>query len=144
MVFIDNILIYSKTWADHLDHIRQVFYLLYKHQFQVKLSKCSFAQRKLAYLGHVISEKGVATDPGKVSIVQDWPTPCSVKEVRSFLGLAGYYRKFVQHFGTISKPLTSLFKKGSQFVWTSEQKESFQTLKTALVAQPTQIFCYRN
>lgn len=84
----------------------------------------------------MISEKGVATDLGKVAIVQRWPTPSCAKEVRSFLGLAGYYRKFVLHFGTISKPLTNLLKKGAQFVWTEEQDESFQTLKATLVSAP--------
>jgi hypothetical protein len=116
VVFIDDVLIYSKTWSEHIDHIRQVFALLQKHQFKVKLSKCSFAKTDLAYVGHVINANGVATDPKKVAIVQDWPTPTSAKEVRSFLGLAGYYRKFVQGFGSICKPLTNLLKKGSVFV----------------------------
>lgn len=116
VVFIDDILIFSKSWAEHLAHIRQVFKLLHQHQFKVKLSKCSFAQKELSYLGHIISEKGVATDPSKIEIVQHWPTPTSVKEVRSFLGLAGYYRKFVQNFGSISRPLTNLLKKGSLFL----------------------------
>lgn len=85
VVFIDDILIYSKTWDEHLIHIQQVFTLLQKHQFKLKLSKCSFAKQELSYLGHVISRQGVATDPSKVSIIQDWPTPTNVKEVRSFL-----------------------------------------------------------
>ena len=102
----------------------------------MKLSKCSFAQTELVYLRHIISAQGVATDPSKVAIVQNWPTPSSAKEVRSFLGLAGYYRKFVQNFGAISKPLTSLLKKGVMFVWTTAQKTSFQALKTALTTAP--------
>ena len=110
--------------------------LLHKHQFKIKLSKCSFAKKELAYLGHVISAKGVATDPTKVNIIKHWPTPTNVKEVRSFLGMASYYRKFVQGFGTISKPLTSLLKKGSVFFWAQEQQQSFQTLKDALVTTP--------
>jgi hypothetical protein len=116
VVFIDDILIYSRTCAEHLHHIKEVFALLHKHQFKVKLSKCSFAKRELAYLGHVISAQGVATDPTKVNIIKHWPTPTRTKEVRSFLGMAGYYRKFVQGFGTLSKPLTVLLKKGSVFV----------------------------
>lgn len=78
----------------------------------VKLSKCSFAKQELKYLGHVISLAGVSTDPDKVQIIADWPAPQSVKELRSFLGMAGYYRKFVQKFGLIAKPLTHLLKKG--------------------------------
>jgi len=136
VVFIDDVLIYSKTWQDHLNHIKQVFQLLQHHQFKVKLSKCSFAKTELAYLGHIISAKGVATDPSKIATVRDWPTPSSVKEVRSFLGLAGYYRKYVQGFGAICKPLTNLLKKGEIFLWTSEHQSSFQALKTALITAP--------
>lgn len=90
----------------------------------------------MAYLEHVISDKGVATDLSKIAIVRDWPTPISAKEVRSFLGLAGYYRKFVQGFGAISKPLTNLLKRGVQFIWTLEHESSFQALKTALISAP--------
>lgn len=88
----------------------------------------------MTYHGHVISADGVATDPTKVDIVKNWPTPIYVKEVRSFLGLAGYYKKYVQGFGAIS--LTSLLRKGVVFVWTSEQKSSFQALKAALISAP--------
>jgi hypothetical protein len=113
-----------------------VFTLLHQHQFKVKLSKCSFAQKALSYLGHVISEQGVVTDPSKVDIIQNWPCPQSVKDVRSFLGIAGYYRKFVPNFCTISRPLTNLLKKGSIFVWTHEQEVAFSVLKSALVSAP--------
>jgi len=99
---------YSKTWAEHLQHIKEVFTLLLQHQFKVKLSKCSFAKKELAYLGHVISAKSVATDPGKVDIIKHWPVPLNAKEVRSFLGMAGYYKKIVQVFGAISRPLESI------------------------------------
>ena len=128
VVFIDDILIYSKTWAEHLHHIQKVFILLHKHQFKIKLSKCSF-EKKLAYLGHVISAKGVAIDPTKVNIIKHWPTPVNVKEVRSFLGMTGYYRKFVQGFGTISKPLTTLLKKGSVFSGLRNNNSLFRLLK---------------
>lgn len=117
VVFIDDILIYSKSLEEHIQHVKMVFYLLREHQFKVRLSKCTFAQQQLKYLGHVISAAGVATDPSKISDVQNWPTPTSVKELRSFLGLAGYYRRFVHHFGMIAKPLTELLKKGQMFVW---------------------------
>ena len=86
----------------------------------------------MRYLGHLISEQGVATDPDKVQAVLQWPTPSSVKELRTFLGLAGYYRRFVRHFGMISRPLTDLLKKGALFVWTAVHEQSFLDLKTAL------------
>lgn len=92
LVFFDDILVYSKTFTEHVQHLRAVLQLLAADQWHVKLSKCSFAQREIAYLGHVISAEGISTDQSKVSAVVNWPSPSNVKELRSFLGLAGYYR----------------------------------------------------
>lgn len=136
VVFIDDILIFSKNWDDHLLHIRTVFSILDQNQFKVNLSKCSFAQQKLHYLGHVISHEGVATDPTKVIAIKSWPTPRNAKDIRSFLGLAGYYRKFIKNFGIISRPLTNLLKKGQLFVWHADHETSFKVLKEALVTTP--------
>jgi hypothetical protein len=136
LVFFDDILIYSKTLEDHIQHIRVVFELLQKDQWKVKFSKCKFAQRQISYLGYVISDQGVSTDPIKISVVVQWPTPSSAKELRSFLGLAGYYRKFVKNFGVISKPLTELLKKNVVFVWTSVHDKSFSALKKSLISAP--------
>jgi len=113
-----------------------VFELLQQHQFKVRLTKCSFAQQQLKYLGHVISAEGVATDPSKITDVQNWPVPTSVKELRGFLGLAGYYRRFVKNFGMLAKPLTKLLKKGHIFAWTPATDQSFQALKHALTTAP--------
>jgi hypothetical protein len=129
LVFFDDILIYSATYADHLLHIKLVFELLAQDKWKIKLSKCTFAQRQINYLGHVISEHGVGTDPKKIEAISNWPSPQNTKELRSFLGLAGYYRKFVRNFGVISKPLTELLKKSVIFVWTSEHEKSFCALK---------------
>jgi len=103
---------------------------------KVRLSKCTFAQQKLHYLGHVLSIAGVSIDPSNVSDVKNWPTPSNLKELRSFLGLAGYCRRFVKNFGMLAKPLTELLKKGTVFVWTNVTKEAFQLLKTALITAP--------
>jgi hypothetical protein len=136
LVFFDDILLYSKSYEDHLVHLELVLELLRKEQWSVKLSKCSFASREISYLGYVIIEKAVATCPDKVNVVQNWHAPTSVKELRSFLGLVGYYRKFIRHFGMISSPLTDLLNKAYLFVWTNEQDMAFQTLKQALVQAP--------
>jgi hypothetical protein len=113
-----------------------VFELLAKDQWKIKMSKCTFAQQEIRYLGHVISAQGVSTDPSKVAAVANWPTPTNVRELRGFLGLAGYYRKFVKHFGIICKPLTDLLKKHTVFVWTAVHEESFTALKQALCHEP--------
>lgn len=105
-----------------------MFAVLQEHHFFIKLSKCSFAKQSLHYLGYVISPKGVAIDPSKVQVIANWPPPQSVKELRSFLGMAGYYRKFVKIFGLLSKPLTNLLKKGQQYIWTTVEASSFQAL----------------
>jgi hypothetical protein len=117
-------------------HLQQVMQLLQKHQWKVKHSKCSFAQRSISYLGYMVSESGVATDPQKVLDVQKWPVPLNLKELRGFLGLSGYYQKFVRHYGIISQPLTQLLRKGVSFVWTVETQIAFDTLKQALTSAP--------
>lgn len=125
--------------AEHwrtITHLKLVFELLTKDNWKIKLSKCAFAQRKISYLGHVISEQGVGTDPSKISAITTWPTPTTAKELRSFLGLAGYYRKFVRHFSIISKPLTELLKKNTIFVWNQTHAQSFTALKSALNSSP--------
>lgn len=132
MVFFDDILVYSQSFEQHVTDLRSVLQLLANDQWKVKLTKCSFAQRQLSYLGHVISAQGVATDPSKISAIVEWPSPANAKELRSFLGLAGYYRRFVKNFGVLSKPLTDLLKKNTIYVWTSTHELAFSALKHAL------------
>jgi hypothetical protein len=103
--------------------------LLAEDQWKVKLSKYSFAQQQVSYLGHVINAQGVATDLVKIQAIAEWPVPNCLKDLRSFLGLVSYYRKFIRHFGDICQPLTALLKKGSLFVWTNEHGIAFDTLK---------------
>jgi len=128
LVFFDDILIYSKTFAEHLVHLRQVLTLLARDKWQVKLSKCHFAQQQISYLGHVVSSAGVATDPSKIQSVRDWLLPQDAKQLRSFLGFVGYYQKFVRHFAIIARPLSDLLKKGTLFVWRADHTTSFKTL----------------
>jgi len=110
LVFLNDILIYSTTLEEHAQHLKLVLQTLQDHQLYLKLSKCSFAQSQLEYLGHTISSHGVATDLDKISAMLHWPTPTSITEVRAFLGLIGYYRKFVKGYGVIAKPLTAILR----------------------------------
>jgi hypothetical protein len=135
LVFFDDILIYSQTWADHLRHLRVALSELARQRLFVKRSKCSFGAPSVAYLGHVISAAGVAMDPAKVQAIHDWPVPRSAREVRGFLGLAGYYRKFVHTYGTVVAPLTTLLKKDG-FSWTGEATAAFDALKAAVTSAP--------
>lgn len=135
MVFIDDILIYSATIEDHLTHLRLVLTALKQHQFFLKQSKCSFAKTELSYLGHIITAAGVATDPSKVSAMLQWPVPTNFTELRGFLGLTGYYRRFVQNYGLLAKPLTTLLRQ-KQFHWSETANTAFQLLKTAMTSTP--------
>jgi hypothetical protein len=111
LVFLDDILIYSDSWSSHLQHVHAMLQCLRDHQLSVKRSKCSFEQPTVAYLGHVISEHGVAMDGEKVATMQAWPPTHTVHAVRDFLGLMGYYRKFICSYGEIAGPLTKLLKR---------------------------------
>ncbi|WVZ90257.1 hypothetical protein U9M48_036572 [Paspalum notatum var. saurae] len=135
LVFFDDILIYSPSWTEHLHHIRVMLEELRRHQLFLKRSKCAFGAASVAYLGHVISAAGVAMDPAKVQAIREWPTPRSVRAVRGFLGLAGYYRKFVHTYGAVAAPLTALLKKDG-FAWTEAATAAFAALKDAVTSAP--------
>lgn len=135
LVFMDDILVFSASLEDHIQHLHAVFQILRENKFYVKVTKCSFAQQSLEYLGHIISDQGVATDPAKTSAMVKWPVPTNITELRGFLGLTGYYRKFVQNYGIIAKPLTLLLKKQG-FQWNSDAQEAFLLLKQAMASTP--------
>ena len=135
LVFFDDILIYSHSLAEHLQHVRAVLNTLHQHRLFVKRTKCEFGAASIGYLGHIISAQGVAMDPEKVRAVADWPQPRSAWAIRGFLGLAGYYRKFVKDFGAIAAPLTALLKKEG-FSWSAEAETAFSTLKAAVTTAP--------
>jgi len=135
LVFFFDILVYSRSWKDHLLYIKQVLGILSDNQLYIKLSKCQFGVILVGYLGHLISSEGVVVDPAKIQAVQNWPVPTSPKGVRGFLGLASYYRKFVRGFGIIAAPLTKLLTKDG-FCWYEDSLLAFNKLKQALISPP--------
>ena len=139
VVFIDDILIYSKSEEEHREHLGIALRVLRDHQLYAKMSKCEFWLREVKFLGHVVSSEGVAVDPSKVDAVLQWESPKSVTEIRSFVGLAGYYRRFIRGFSQIARPLTNLTKKDRPFVWTEQCETAFQELKTLLTTAPVLI-----
>jgi hypothetical protein len=132
LVFFDGILVYSNSWSSHLQHVRLVLQRLRKHKLVVKHSMCSFGTTEVAYLGHVINEKGVSMDIDKVEAVRPWPPPRIVCTVRGFLGLTGHYRKFIHSYSEITAPLTQLLKREA-FRWTSVADLAFTALKATLM-----------
>ncbi|MCW2743449.1 MAG: uncharacterized protein JWR45_3871 [Blastococcus sp.] len=136
IVFLDDILIYSKTEEEHKQHLRVVLDLLRKHKLYAKESKCEFFKTSISFLGYMISADGLGMEPYKVKAVVDWPTPQSATEVRQFLGLAGYYRKFVRHFSHIASPLSELTSATVQWHWGAEQQRAFEQLKHAVTTAP--------
>lgn len=128
VVFFDVILVFSETLEEHHQHLREIFTTLKENQLSVNLSKCSFGQTSVEYLVHVIKAEGVATELVKIAAVTNWPTPTNITELRGFLGLTGYYRRFIQGCGMIGRPLFDALKKDS-FQWSDAQEQAFQELK---------------
>ncbi|XP_073307232.1 uncharacterized protein [Primulina huaijiensis] len=136
VVFIDDILIYSPNEEEHEEHLRLALQTLREKELYAKFKKCEFWLKSVSFLGHVISEAGVSVDPMKVEAITEWPKPKNATDIRSFLGLAGYYRKFVEGFSSIAIPLTKLTQKNSKFIWDEGCEKSFQTLKEKLASTP--------
>ncbi|GJV11605.1 putative reverse transcriptase domain-containing protein [Tanacetum coccineum] len=136
IVFIDDILIYSKDKEEHEEHLKAILELLKKEELYAKFSKCEFWIPKVQFLGHVIDCQGIHVDPAKIESIKDWASPKTPTEIRQFLGLAGYYRRFIEGFSKIAKPMTKLTQKKVAFEWGDKQEAAFQTLKTKLCSAP--------
>ena len=139
VVFMDDILIYSKGRAEHERHLQLALQVLRENQLYAKLEKCDFWLQEVQFLGHMVSKEGISVDPAKVEVVMRWERPKSVFEIRSFLGLAGYYRRFIENFSQIACPMTRLTRKGVSFDWNDKCEESFQELKKRLTTTPVLI-----
>ncbi len=139
VVFIDDILIYSKSEEEHEQHLRLVLKKLKEHQLYAKFSKCDFWLSEVKFLGRVITTQRVAVDPSNVESVTKWTPPKTVSQIRSFLELAGYYRRFIENFSKIARPMTQLLKKDEKFKWSAECNQGFEELKKKLVSAPVLI-----
>ncbi len=129
LVYLDDILVYSKSLSEHLVHLREVLVALREAKLYCKLSKCLFCAPEVEYLGHLLTPDGVKMDPNKVHALVTWPTPTSVTQLKSFLGLLGYYDSFIDHLADAAFPLTELFKKDKPWVWGEPQDTAFSRLK---------------
>jgi hypothetical protein len=141
LIFMDDILVFSKTMDEHVEHLMIVFQIMLDNQLYIKFGKYTFAQQQLSYLGHIISQFGVSTDPAKIEAMSQWPTPQNFTELRGFLGFTGYYGKFVQHYDTLARPLTNLLHH-KKFSWSDSAQEAFDKLKTAMSTTPVLAFPY--
>jgi hypothetical protein len=136
MVYMDDVMVFSKSPEEHLKHLSLVLQALKKYQFFIRLSKCTFGRLELEFLGHLLSGKGIKPSPGKVKVISEWQRPINLQELRIFLGFTNYYRKFVPNFSRIALPLNNLTKKDVEYRWTDKCQEAFLTLRQALMADP--------
>ena len=136
LIYLDDVIVFSHTFEEHLNHLAQVFDRLREANLRLKPSKCSFGRQEVNYLGHVISANGILPDPSKIELVKKFPPPKTVRQVRSFLGLANYYRRFVQDFSKIASPLHDLTKNTNKFIWSDDCQSAFEALKVRLITAP--------
>jgi hypothetical protein len=136
MVFIDDILVYSKNEEEHKEHLHLALQKLRNHSMYAKLSKCDYWLKQVAFLGHVVSNGGISMDLSKIRHVLSWNAPANVVDIRSFFGLTGYYQRFIEGFSKITKPMTELLGKDRKFKWTPSYEDSFQELKKRLITAP--------
>ncbi|CAI7814425.1 unnamed protein product, partial [Closterium sp. NIES-54] len=139
VVYLDDILIYSKNMKEHVEHLQKVFEILRKNKFYVKLSKSDFALKKVQFLGHMVGAEGVHVDPRKIEAVKKWKVPENMKELQQFLGFTNYYNRFVPQYAKIAAPLTDLLKKDTPFKWDTPHQQAMEQLQTALTTTPVLI-----
>ena len=150
LIYLDDIIIFTSTFEEHLGQLEAVFKRLQEHNLKLKASKCEFFKNRVVYLGHVVSEDGIRTDPSKIEAVRSWPIPKCIKDVRKFLGFTGYYRRFIRNYAAIARPLNDLLvghstnpknkrksaTKHTPFAWAEEQQNSFDTIFSKLTSPP--------
>jgi hypothetical protein len=136
LVYVDDVIIWSKDFESHLQHLDLVFQRLRMANLTLRPNKCEFAKPEILYLGHFISRQGIKVDPSKIEAVKSFPTPQNQHDVRSFLGLSDYYRKYVKGYAKIATPLNRLLTKDISFKWTNDCENAFKTLKQALITAP--------
>ena len=136
VLYLDDIIIFSKDIQEHMERLEEIFQRLKAANLTLKPAKCHFFQQEVEFLGHIVSKEGVRTDPKKIEAIRTWTIPRRIRDVRAFLGLTGYYRRFIAGYGKLAKPLHELTEKGIPFVWTQAREEAFQKLKTALTQAP--------
>ena len=140
LIYLDDIVVFSNTFDEHLKRLNNVFLALRNAGLKLKPSKCHFAQSKVHYLGHVVSAAGIAPDPAKITVAMSYPVPTDTKQLKQFLGLTNYYRRFVPNYSRIAEPLYKLLRKGSQFLWNSNCQAAFTTLQQALITPPILVY----
>ena len=140
LIYIDDIIIFSKSIDEHLTHLEEVFRRLREANVKLNQKKCTFVERRIEYLGHVVTPEGIFPDPGKVEVVKNFPTPASLKELKSFLGSANYYLRFIKGFSEIASPLNALTKKGVNFCWSESCADAFDRLERVLISAPVVAF----
>ncbi|PIK38623.1 hypothetical protein BSL78_24533 [Apostichopus japonicus] len=136
LLYLDDVIVYGNSFDKTMERLTEVFGRLREARLKLNPEKCNLFQREVNYLGHIVSGHGIAPDPEKIKSVVEWPTPCSVTEVRSFVGLCSYYRRFVKGFSQFCTPLFRLTEKGNRFNWNEDCENAFRTLKQILTTAP--------
>jgi len=135
-VYLDDILVFSRSEEEHQEHLRWVFGQLRAHELKVKHAKCKFGVDHIEYLGHLVTAEGVKPDPGKTAVIEKWPPPTCVREVQSFLGMANYYSQYIPQYARLAPPLTALCKKDALWEWGTTQQLAFEAIRAALCSKP--------